>query len=56
MQHKKVLVYAFLANNVGDDLFVRLLCERYPQATFYISRQAVRRVVVKLCRRAPSSS
>lgn len=42
MQHKKVLVYAFLANNVGDDLFVRLLCERYPQATFYISRQAVR--------------
>ncbi|MBR3796512.1 MAG: polysaccharide pyruvyl transferase family protein [Clostridia bacterium] len=42
MAKKKILVYAFLSNNVGDDLFVKTLCERYPQADFYISKEAER--------------
>lgn len=31
---KKVYVHAFLAGNVGDDLFVRMLCRRYPKVLF----------------------
>lgn len=31
---KKVYVHAFLAGNVGDDLFVRTLCRRYPGVLF----------------------
>ncbi|WP_185765245.1 polysaccharide pyruvyl transferase family protein [Niallia circulans] len=33
---KKVLISAYLNNNLGDDLFVKILCERYPQTQFYI--------------------
>ena len=33
---KRVYVYAYLAGNLGDDLFVRLLCQRYPKTRFYI--------------------
>ena len=29
-----VLVHAFLAGNLGDDLFVRTLCDRYPDVRF----------------------
>lgn len=29
-----VLVHAFLAGNLGDDLFVRALCDRYPAVRF----------------------
>lgn len=32
----RILIFAFTANNLGDDLFVKLLCERYPEVKFYI--------------------
>ncbi|WP_437829586.1 polysaccharide pyruvyl transferase family protein [Niallia taxi] len=39
---KKVLISAYLNNNLGDDLFVKILCERYPQAQFYIYENKVK--------------
>src|SRR5690625_1172708 len=33
---KKVMIYAYMALNLGDDLFIKVLCERYPQTQFYI--------------------
>lgn len=32
---KKVYIYAFLQKNLGDDLFIKVLCERYPKVKFY---------------------
>lgn len=37
---KRVFVHAYLAGNLGDDLFVRMLCERYPKVRFYIYADA----------------
>ena len=34
----RAFVRAFLAQNLGDDLFVYILCKRYPQIKYYISR------------------
>ena len=34
---KRVFVKAFSVTNLGDDIFVKILCERYPQHRFYIS-------------------
>ena len=34
---KKILVFAYLRNNVGDDLFVVELLTRYPNHIFYIN-------------------
>ena len=31
---KKVFVYAYMAQNLGDDLMVRILCDRYPRVQF----------------------
>lgn len=31
---KKVLLYAYLNNNLGDDLFIDILCKRYPYVQF----------------------
>ena len=36
MTRKRIYITAFTATNLGDDLFVRALCERYPQHRFYI--------------------
>lgn len=33
---KKVYIYAYLRNNVGDDLFVNLVLKKYPNSMFYI--------------------
>lgn len=33
---KKVMVYAYTAFNLGDDLFIKILCERYPDTTFLL--------------------
>lgn len=31
---KKIMVYAYLLNNFGDDLFIKILLERYPNTNF----------------------
>jgi len=36
----KVFLFACIEKNIGDDLFVKLLCERYPHVEFIISSQA----------------
>lgn len=33
---KKIYIKAFTATNLGDDLFVKVLCERYPQHHFFL--------------------
>lgn len=35
MRKKIACIVAFLANNLGDDLFFQQLCSRYPEADFY---------------------
>lgn len=32
----KIFIHAYTQLNLGDDLFVRILCERYPDSTFYM--------------------
>lgn len=36
MGTKKVMIYAYTAHNLGDDLFIHLLCTRYPDVHFYL--------------------
>ncbi|QNU20462.1 polysaccharide pyruvyl transferase family protein [Geobacillus thermoleovorans] len=33
---KKVMIYAYTNFNLGDDLFIKILCERYPQTQFVL--------------------
>lgn len=33
---KKILINAYINGNLGDDLFVKILCERYPNTQFYL--------------------
>ena len=33
---KKVIIYAYTKFNLGDDLFIKVLCERYPKTKFII--------------------
>lgn len=33
---KKVMIYAYTQFNLGDDLFIKILCERYPETTFIL--------------------
>lgn len=33
---KEIFIYAWLAGNLGDDLFVQSLCERYPAIQFCV--------------------
>lgn len=33
---KKVLIHAYAEQNLGDDMFVKYLCMRYPSISFYI--------------------
>ncbi|HEY4430277.1 MAG TPA: hypothetical protein VGN87_04470, partial [Paenibacillus sp.] len=33
---KKMLIYAYTEFNLGDDLFIKVLCERYPDTEFRI--------------------
>ncbi|MEI4829869.1 polysaccharide pyruvyl transferase family protein [Bacillus sp. FJAT-53711] len=33
---KKVMVYAYTHHNLGDDLFIKILCERYPKVKFIL--------------------
>src|SRR5699024_4713602 len=33
---KKVMIYAYTSSNLGDDLFIKELCERYPNTKFQL--------------------
>lgn len=33
---KKVIVYAYMNQNLGDDLFIEILCKRYPNVQFQL--------------------
>ena len=33
---KKVKLRAYAAANLGDDLFIELICKRYPDDTFFL--------------------
>ena len=33
---KRVMVYAYTAHNLGDDLFIEVLCQRYPHTQFFL--------------------
>lgn len=35
-----ILLYAFIENNLGDDLFIKLICEKYPTVNFYLPIEA----------------
>lgn len=37
MRRKKCLIIAYINGNLGDDLFVKILCERYKEVIFYIA-------------------
>lgn len=34
--HNKILLNAYFANNLGDDLFIKIICERFKDILFYI--------------------
>lgn len=36
MKHKKIMIYAYTNFNLGDDLFIKMLCERYPETHFIL--------------------
>ena len=36
-KQKNIYLKAYCHNNLGDDLFVRIICERYPDTHFYVS-------------------
>lgn len=40
MKQKKILLYACIEKNIGDDLFIYTICKRYPKVEFYISSSA----------------
>ncbi|MDO5292493.1 MAG: polysaccharide pyruvyl transferase family protein [bacterium] len=37
MKRKKVLLSAYVNQNLGDDLFVKIVCERYPNVIFILT-------------------
>ena len=36
MAKNKIMIYAYTAHNLGDDLFIENLCTRYPHVDFYL--------------------
>ena len=44
---KKIFIYAYMAKNLGDDLMVRILCERYPNTKFYLFADAFYKTAFK---------
>lgn len=33
---KRIMIYAYTAHNLGDDLFIYILCRRYPETAFFL--------------------
>lgn len=44
---KRIFLHAYDGVNLGDDLFVRMLCRRYPQTQFAVWGDETRRVVFR---------
>ena len=44
---KRVLIYAYLEENLGDDLMVWLLCKRYPHIRFEVLTHGVYKEIFK---------
>lgn len=38
---KNIMLHAYCADNLGDDLFIRLICRRYPQTLFHTVTEGV---------------
>jgi len=34
--NKRILIYAYARMNLGDDLFIKILCGRYPETNFFV--------------------
>ncbi len=48
MKRKKIAIsYAYLQNNIGDDLFVEHLCKRYPDVDFYVAETGIENPTLK---------
>lgn len=47
---KKVMVYAYTKINFGDDLFIKILCDRYPNVKFKIYTYKEYRKILKSCK------
>lgn len=37
--NKKVWIYAYTKLNLGDDLFIKILCDRYPNVNFFLQSE-----------------
>lgn len=37
MKKLKVYIFAYAKNNLGDDIFLKILVEKYPDINFYIN-------------------
>lgn len=44
---KNMLIYAYTAFNLGDDLFIKVLCERYPDTQFTILAPRMYKITFK---------
>lgn len=44
---KKMMVSAYTEFNLGDDLFIKVLCERYPDTRFMIIAPRLYKLVFK---------
>lgn len=44
---KKMMIYAYTEFNLGDDLFIKVLCERYPDTRFMIIAPRLYKTVFK---------
>ena len=43
IRKKVAIVFIYLVNNLGDDLFLRHICQRYPDVDFYVSVKDVKK-------------
>ncbi|WP_284139018.1 polysaccharide pyruvyl transferase family protein [Virgibacillus sp. LDC-1] len=46
---KKIMIYAYTQFNLGDDLFIKLLCERYPSVQFLLYAPKKYELLFKQC-------
>lgn len=41
---KKIMIYAYTNINLGDDLFIKVLCERYPHTQFILQGEGYKKI------------